>query len=245
VLKKSIRSILASSRKRGWVMEPEAKRLLSLAGLPVPRFKWAAGLDPALKAAERIGYPVAAKIVSPQVLHKSDIGGVVTHIGSEAALKEAYQRFSKVKGFAGILVEEMLAGIELIVGAKIDYQFGPVILLGIGGTEAELYQDTSLRMAPLQETDVAAMVKCLRAHRFLEGYRGSAPVNLPELTRFMLAFSDLVMQLENEIESIDLNPVMCLADRCVAADARIMLQTRPDQESAVSFSWFQKKRFQK
>jgi len=224
VLKKSIRNILASSRKQGWVLEPEAKRLLSLAGLAVPKFMWASKLDQALKAAQRIGYPVVAKIVSPQVLHKSDVGGVVTHIDSEAALKDVFQRFSKLKGFAGILVEEMLAGIELIVGAKIDYQFGPVILLGIGGTEAELYQDTSLRMAPLQEIDVAAMVKCLRAHQFLEGYRGSAPVNMPELTRFMLAFSDIVMKLENEIESIDLNPVMCLADRCVAADARIMLK---------------------
>lgn len=224
MLKKSIRSILASSQKQGWVLEPEAKRLLSLAGLAVPKFKWASKLEGALKAAQKIGYPVVAKIVSPQVLHKSDVGGVVTHIDSEAALKKVFQRFSKLKGFAGILVEEMLAGIELIVGAKIDYQFGPVILLGIGGTEAELYQDTSLRMAPLHETDVAAMVKCLRAHQFLEGYRGSAPVNMPELTRFMMAFSDIVMKLENEIESIDLNPVMCLADRCVAADARIMLK---------------------
>lgn len=228
MLKKSIRSILASSRKQGWVLEPEAKRLLSLAGLAVPKFKWASDLDQALKAAKRIGYPVVGKIVSPRVLHKSDVGGVVTHIDSDAALKRVFQRFSRLKGFAGMLVEEMLTGIELIVGAKIDYQFGPVILLGIGGTEAELYQDTSLRMAPLQETDVAAMAKCLRAHRFLEGYRGSAPVNMPELTRFMLAFSDVVMQLENRIESIDLNPVMCLADRCVAADARIILPERSE-----------------
>jgi len=227
MLKKSIRSILASSRKQGWVLEPEAKRLLSLAGLAVPKFTWASKLEGALKAAQRIGYPVVGKIVSPQVLHKSDVGGVVTHIDGEAALKKVFQRFTKLKGFAGILVEEMLAGTELIVGAKIDYQFGPVILLGIGGTEAELYQDISLRMAPLQETDVAAMVKCLRAHQFLEGYRGSAPVNMPALTRLLMAFSVVVMKLEDEIESIDLNPVMCMADRCVVADARIMLQARP------------------
>jgi len=226
MLKKSIRGILASSRKQGWVLEPEAKRLLSLAGIAVPRFKWATRLDQALKAAQKIGYPVVGKIVSPQVLHKSDVGGVATHIDSEAALKDVFQRFSKLKGFAGILVEEMLDGIELIVGAKIDHQFGPVILLGIGGTRAELYQDTSLRMAPLQETDVAAMAKCLRAHQFLEGYRGSAPVNLPELTRMLMAFSDMVMKLENEIESIDMNPVMCLADRCVVADARFILLKR-------------------
>lgn len=224
MLKKSIRSILASSQKQGWVLEPEAKRLLSLAGLPVPNFKWVSQLDEALQAAQKIGYPLVAKVVSPRVLHKSDVGGVATNIDSEAVLRKTFQRFSKVKGFAGILIEEMLTGIELIIGAKIDYQFGPVILLGIGGTAAELYRDTSLRMAPLQETDVVAMVNCLRARQFLQGYRGSAPVNMPELTRLLMAFSDVVMKLENEIESIDLNPVMCMADRCVVADARMMLR---------------------
>ena len=121
----------------------------------------------------------------------------------------------------------MLAGIELIVGAKIDYQFGPVILLGIGGTEAELYQDTQPADGPpCRKRMSRAMAQCLRAHQFLEGYRGSAPVNMPELIRFMMAFSDVVMKLENEIESIDLNPVMCMADRCVLADARIMLKQK-------------------
>jgi len=227
VLKKSVRNILAASRKQGWVLEPEAKRLLSLAGLAVPRFKWAAGLDEALEAARRIGYPVVGKIVSPRVLHKSEVGGVAAPIDSEASLKAAFTRFSRLKGFAGMLVEEMLSGIELIFGAKIDYQFGPVVLLGIGGTEAELYRDTSLRLAPLGESDVAAMVKCLRAHQVLAGYRGSAPVNMPELTHMLMAFSNLVVELGDEIESIDLNPVICSPDRCVAADARIMLPERP------------------
>jgi hypothetical protein len=165
-----------------------------------------------------------AKIVSAKVLHKSDIGGVVTGIDSETDLKEVFQHFSSFKGFAGILIEEMLSGLELIVGAKSDYQFGPVILLGIGGTEAELYQDTSLRLAPLEEKDVIAMVKGLKAHQSLEGYRGKTPVNMNELTRLMLAFSGLVMKLESHIESIDMNPVMCFQNRCVVADARIMLK---------------------
>jgi acetate---CoA ligase (ADP-forming) subunit beta len=228
MLKKTIRNILASSRKQGWVLEPDAKRLLSLAGLAVPRFKWALTQDQALMAAQQIGYPVVGKIVSPRVLHKSDANGVATHIVSDAALMEVFQRFRRMQGFAGILVEEMLSGIELIIGAKIDYQFGPVILLGIGGTQAEIYRDTSLRMAPLQEADVAAMVKCLRAHQYLEGYRGSAPVHLPELTRLLMAFSDVTMSLENDIESIDLNPVMCSADRCVVADARSMDPGKPE-----------------
>lgn len=223
MLKKYIQSTLSASRKHGWVLEPEAKRLISFAGIDVPEFKWASGLDEALVAARKIGYPLACKIVSPSVLHKSDVGGVIVPITDEEALKAAFQNFSEIEGFAGILVEEMVSGTELIVGAKIDYQFGPVILLGIGGTEAELYQDTSLRMAPLREADVTAMVKGLRAHRFLEGYRGSPPVDMARLTRLLMAFSDLVMLLEDEIESIDLNPVMCSKDRCIAADARIIL----------------------
>ncbi|MDP2643951.1 MAG: acetate--CoA ligase family protein [Desulfobacterales bacterium] len=223
MLKKSVRDILSSSRKQGWVMEPEAKRLLALEGLAVPKFTWSTERDEALRAAQDIGYPVAAKIVSPAVLHKSERNGVVTNINSDQALGAVYDRFSALEGFAGILIEEMLAGIELIVGAKIDYQFGPVILLGIGGTLAEIYQDTSLRMAPLMEKDVVSMIRGLRAHQLLEGFRGAAPVNLKKLTRLMMAFSRLVMKLEDLIESIDLNPVMCSARTCVIADARIIL----------------------
>jgi len=224
VLNKDIMDIIAASKKQGWVLEPEAKRILALAGLAIPRFSWVSQMDEALSATQKIGYPVVAKIVSPHVLHKSDLGGVITNIDNDAALKEAFNRFVRFEGFAGILVEEMLSGIELIVGAKIDYQFGPVIMLGLGGTQAELYQDISIRMAPLQAKDVVSMVKCLKAHQYLEGFRGSDPVNLKELTGLLLAFSDLVMKLETFFESIDLNPVMCSADRCMVADARIMLK---------------------
>jgi len=224
VLRTEIKDILSASRDLGWVLEPEAKRLCSLAGLTVPRFTWTTGVDEAVRFAGKIGYPVAAKVVSPQVLHKSDVGGVVVDIDSDEKLREAFHRLSQITGFAGMLVEEMVSGIELIAGAKIDYQFGPVILLGIGGTGVEIYRDTSLRMAPLTQVDVESMVKGLKAHQLLEGYRGSEPVNLTELTRMLMAFSDLVMGIEGVIESIDLNPVMCSSRRCVIADARIMLK---------------------
>ena len=127
-------------------------------------------------------------------------------------------------GFAGMLVEEMISGIELIVGAKVDDQFGPVVLLGIGGTGVEIYKDVTLRMAPLAVKDIESMIRCLKAHSLLEGYRGSKPVNLEELNRLLKTFSDFVMDLENLIESVDLNPVICSPTRCVVADARIMLR---------------------
>ena len=225
MLTMEIKDILSVSRELGWVLEPEAKRLCSLAGLTVPRFAWTKGEEDAVRFAHEIGYPVAAKVVSPQVLHKSDLGGVVVDIDSDEKLRDAFHRLSQITGFAGMLVEEMVSGIEMIAGAKIDYQFGPVILLGIGGTGVEIYRDISLRMAPLKAEDVAYMVRALKAHKLLEGYRGSEPINMSELTRTIIAFSDLVMDLEELIESIDLNPLLCTADRCVVADARIMLTT--------------------
>jgi acyl-CoA synthetase (NDP forming) len=224
MLKKEITEIISAARQAGWVVEPEAKRLLAMAGLDVPRFKWAKKLDDALQSAHEIGYPVVGKVVSSHVVHKSDQGGVVVGIDSDETLKNTYRRFSAVDHFAGMLVEDMVSGVELIVGAKIDYQFGPVILLGMGGTGVEIYKDAVLRMAPLEEKDVPSMVKNLKAHPLLEGYRGSEPVDLNALTHMMLAFSELVMDLEELIESIDLNPVMCSSKGCVIADARIMLQ---------------------
>jgi acetate---CoA ligase (ADP-forming) subunit beta len=224
MLRKEPKAIIKASRKWGWVLEPEAKRLLTISGIDVPRFLWAKSSEEAVQFAGEIGYPVVGKLVSPEALHKSDVGSVVVGIDSIKNLEKAFHRFSSFKSFAGMLVEEMVSGTELIAGAKMDYQFGPVILLGMGGTAVEIYKDTTLRMAPLKEADVESMLKGLKAHELLKGYRGSQPVNLKELVRTLMAFSSLVMDLEGYFESIDLNPVMCSSKRCVVADARIMLQ---------------------
>ena len=224
MLKKELKAIVTASKRWGWVLEPEAKRLLSISGIDVPKFLWAKSSDEAVQFAEKIGYPVVGKLVSPEALHKSEVGGVVVGIDSVKNLEETFHRFSSFEDFAGMLIEEMVSGIELIAGAKVDYQFGPVILLGMGGTAVEIYKDTALRMAPLKEVDVESMLQGLQAHELLKGYRGSQPVNLKELVRTLMAFSSLVMDLEGYFESIDLNPVMCSSKRCVVADARIMLQ---------------------
>jgi acyl-CoA synthetase (NDP forming) len=189
----------------------------------VPRFIWAKKIEEATQFAGEIGYPVIGKVVSPEVLHKADRGGVELGIPSETKLRETFSRFSQIEDFAGMLVEEVISGIELIIGAKADYQFGPVILLGIGGTYVELYKDITLRMAPLKHRDVESMIRGLKARHLLEGYRGSKPVNIDELTSMLLKFSDLVMDLEGLVESIDLNPVICSASRCTVVDARVIL----------------------
>jgi len=223
-MKKGIRDILSASKDVGWVLEPQAKRLISMAGLNVPRFTMSITVEEAVRFAHKIGYPIVAKVVSPRIVHKSDRDGVAVGIESDGELTETFTRFSRIEGFTGVLVEEMMSGVELIVGAKIDYQFGPVILLGIGGTGVEIYRDITMRMAPLRKMDVESMVKGLRAGQLLEGYRGSEPINLSELTGLLVTFSDLVMDLEEFIESIDLNPVICTSTKCVVADARIMLK---------------------
>ena len=224
MLNQDILDILSGSRESGWVLEPDAKRLLARGGLRVPEFIWTDSLKEAVAFAEKIGYPVVAKVVSPKVIHKTDSGGVATGINNKIALGETFHRFTGMDGFAGVLVEETVSGAEMIVGAKSDYQFGPVILLGVGGTGVEIYKDTTLRMAPIRPKDVESMVRSLRAHRRFEGYRGAEPVSLEELTRTLIAFSDLVMELGEEVESIDLNPVICSGERCVVVDARIMLK---------------------
>jgi hypothetical protein len=224
MLTREVRDIISSSKTAGWVLEPEAKRLFSYLGLDVPRFVWAKRSEEAIQFAEEIGYPVVGKVVSPKLVHKSEQNGVELGIDNGGRLKETFLRFSQMEGFAGMLVEEMISGTELIVGAKVDDQFGPIVLLGIGGTGVEIYKDITLRMAPLVSKDVESMIRCLKGHQVLEGYRGSKPVNLGEINRLLMTFSELVMDLESLIDSIDLNPVICSPSRCVVADARIMLR---------------------
>jgi acyl-CoA synthetase (NDP forming) len=204
-------------------MEPYAKQLFALAGMDVPRFKWARTFDEAASFARENGYPVVVKIVSPLAAHKSDVGGVAVGITDDAGLENTFKRMSTINGFAGIIVEETIPGVELIVGATIDNQFGPVVLLGIGGTATEIYHDVSLAMAPLSESDVDKMIRSLKAVSLLEGFRGSERVNMDALKKLVIRFSELVMDLDETVESIDLNPVMCSASRCVIADARIMV----------------------
>jgi acetate---CoA ligase (ADP-forming) subunit beta len=223
MLNNEIISIVDMFKAIGWAPEPEAKRLFQTAGLSVPKFSWAHTHEEAIESARRIGYPVVAKVVSPSVIHKSDVGGVIVGITSDERLTQAFDTFKALDGFDGMLVEEMAGGMELIIGAKIDYQFGPVILLGIGGTGVEIYQDVTMRMTPVTESDVLSMIESLKGRRLITGFRGSDAANIKELTSLIMDFSSLVMEIEDRIQSIDLNPVLCSGKGCVIADARIIL----------------------
>ncbi|MBD3180259.1 MAG: acetyl-CoA synthetase [Candidatus Latescibacteria bacterium] len=216
--------IIEESMETGWITEPDAKLIFSRAGLEVPRYTMAKSAEEAVKFAEETGFPVVAKVVSPEVVHKTEVSGVEVGITEPDGVREAFTRFSGIDGFTGMLVEEMLKGTELIVGAKKDSQFGPVILLGMGGIGVEIYQDSAIRMAPLKKSDIRSMVSELKARQLIEGFRGSEPVNMEKLTSLVIRFSELAIQLEDYFESIDLNPVICTGESCVIADARIILK---------------------
>ncbi|MDW7773908.1 MAG: acetate--CoA ligase family protein [Desulfobulbaceae bacterium] len=215
---------LAKWREQGWILEPDTLQILRQGGLDVVEHCRALSIEEAVKFARATGFPLVAKVVSPAIMHKSDVGGVATGITSEQELAEHFDRFSRMEGFAGMLVARMIAGTELILGAKIDGQFGPVVLLGIGGTGVEIYGDVAIRMAPLTREDVPAMAASLEGHKLLEGFRRQDPVNIAELTTTVLHFSELVMKYRDQIESADINPLICSAKKCIVADGRIILK---------------------
>ncbi|MFZ2417249.1 MAG: acetate--CoA ligase family protein, partial [Smithellaceae bacterium] len=215
MLKKEIRDILEKSKKWGWVLEPDAQKIFSLYGFKTPKYAVATKAAQAVSMARQIGYPVVAKIVSPDVVHKSDVQGVVVGIKDDETLVRTLARLSRIDGFVGMLIAEMAKGIELIVGAKNDFQFGPMILLGMGGVGVEIYKDVSLRMAPLKTRDADHMIQELTARKLLTGYRGSEPINLNALKKTIVTFSHLMMDMQDVVESVDLNPVMCTAKSCI------------------------------
>ena len=223
-LKQESKKILKNSKELGWVLEPDAKALMKLHGLDIPDFILTNSFESAEKFLNKSDCPVVVKAVSKSILHKTEHQAVVTGITSSEHLKKEITRLQKLEGCENILVEEMVEGIEVIIGAKNDFQFGPVIVFGIGGTSVEIYNDTAIRMAPLKPDDVVSMVNSLKAKEIILGYRGKAGVNMEVLTHLIVNFSNMIMELESNIESVDLNPVMCTKDKCVIADARIILQ---------------------
>ncbi len=223
-IKESIEKIMEKSRPLGWVLEPDAKALMGLIKADIPDFILTDSPEKALEFLKSAGSPVVAKAVSARILHKTEYNAVVTGIVSEDHLKKEFTRLKTLDGCENILIEKMITGIEVIIGAKNDFQFGPVIVFGIGGTSVEIYNDTAIRMAPLKPSDVVSMVQSLKAEKIISGYRGQSGVNMNALTDLLVNFSQVIMEFEKDIESIDLNPVICTEDQCITADARIILQ---------------------
>ena len=211
------------------LLEHEAKELLRKHHLPVLDFQLAKNVDQATAAARRLGYPVVIKIVSPQIAHKSEAGGVVINLGSETELRAAYENMmSAIKDYdpgaeiKGVLVSPHLSeATEMIVGVINDSQFGPVVMAGLGGIFVEVFKDVSFGIAPLERQEAAEMLENLKAFPILTGARGRPKLDLELIEDLMVKVSDLA--LKESIEELDLNPVFCYPDRVLVADARVSL----------------------
>jgi len=197
-------------------------KLLEKHGFRLLPYTLAKNEEEALKAARKIGYPVAMKIVSPEIEHKTDVGGVKVNIKSEEALRISFKDImqgASGKKVDGVLVQKMARkGVELIIGGKKDPQFGHMIVLGLGGIYVEIFRDISARICPLRASDVDEMVSELKVHPLLEGARGKKPINKKTLEHLVLKVCGFM--LKEDIKEMDLNPVVFDEKGCDIIDAR-------------------------
>jgi acyl-CoA synthetase (NDP forming) len=221
----------AKKEGRKYLLEPEAKTLCQQYGIPVTRFKVATSPEDAAKSAEEIGYPVVLKIVSPDVLHKFDVGGVVLNLKGSSEVKDAYDKIVKNvrkhkpdAKIVGVLVQEMApASTEVIVGSTKDPQFGPALMFGLGGIFVEVLKDVTFRIAPITESDAKEMIAEVKAYPILKGYRGQPPADIDAIVNILMNTSKLVMD-HQEIKELDLNPIMVYEKGAKTVDARVILE---------------------
>jgi len=220
---------------RTLLSEAEGYALLETYGIPVPRYALAATPEEAEAKATAIGFPLVAKIVSPQVVHKSDAGGVITGITSPEAAKKAFAAITanvraaypgaEIRGV--ILEAEQAQGLELIVGGKTDAAFGKVLTIGMGGTLVELLRDVAIRILPVDEDGILAMVRSLKGHPLIAGYRHAAPRDEAAFVRITGALVRMFLE-HPEISEFDINPVILYGEGCCAVDARIYIDDTPE-----------------
>jgi acyl-CoA synthetase (NDP forming) len=220
--------------------EVASKKLLKAYGIPISKEAIAQSAAEAVKIAKSIGFPVVAKVVSPDVLHKSDIGGVMLDLDSPAEVKKAYEaitaRVKKLKGkprLEGILIaQQVKADLELVVGASLDAEMGPVVLFGTGGIDIELMKDVALSGAPLDKAEATALIGRTKAGVKIRGYRGKRPLHEASVVRALVGLSNLIADAGSRIASIDVNPFLINANTGVAVDALIVLNNAAARNAA-------------
>ncbi|MEM3064484.1 MAG: acetate--CoA ligase family protein [Candidatus Nitrosotenuis sp.] len=212
------------------ITEEASKSILKAYGVKVPPYALVKSSKEAVKAAKKIGYPLVMKIVSPQILHKTDVGGVKVGINSDKEVRQAfndmYGRLSKKKGVEvkGVLLEKMVPkGIEMIVGLQVDPQFGPVIMAGLGGVMTEIFKDVAWRMLPITVDDAKSMINELKSSKIFKGFRGSKPVDLDMLAKALVQIGKIGTENAEYINSIDFNPVVVYPKSYYVVDAKIIL----------------------
>lgn len=230
----------ARAASRTALTEPEAKELIAAEGIRIPQGRLiSATSQPDLAPLAALSAPMVVKVVSPEVLHKSESGGVVLNLANTEAVADAIEQIRACHQdvpVSGYLVEEMAAsGVELVIGGNMDPSFGPVLMVGLGGIFVEILQDVSLRICPISRQDARDMLDSLRGAAILRGARGRPAVDIEAIIDAMLAIGGpdgLLMRHGDTIESLDINPLIATADGCIAVDARVLLQPAGHQGEA-------------
>ena len=230
----SYNKIIEAARKEGRasLTEVESKQILKEAGINSTGIRLAQTRDEAISLSKEIGFPVVLKIVSPDVLHKTDAGGVKLGLGDEEAVGKAFDEItSSIKknepnaNIHGVSVQNMARpGVEVIIGMSKDPQFGPVLMFGLGGILVEVLKDVAFRIVPLTKRDAREMIKEIKGYPILEGYRGQEPADVAVLEDYLLKVSDFV-DGRPEIKELDINPIFAYSDGAVAVDARVILES--------------------
>jgi acyl-CoA synthetase (NDP forming) len=220
----------AGANARTWLTPEESCALLGAYGIACAGSRFAASADEAAAAGRAVGFPVAIKLASPTITHKSDIGGVVLDVRDEQAAREAYEGIARrlaEKGvreqMSGVTVQAMVKeGVETIVGVTLDRAFGPLLMFGLGGVNVELLKDVAFRVQPLTDRDAREMVRSVRGFPLLEGYRGAPACDVAAIEETLLRLSQMLGEQEGIVE-MDLNPLKVLSPGrgCVVVDARV------------------------
>jgi acetyl-CoA synthetase (ADP-forming) len=219
------------SENRKALLESEAKTIMKEYGVTVPKFQLATNEKEAAQIAETIGFPVVAKIVSPEIIHKSDAGGVKVGLKTAPDVEAAYKtiienakKYDPKANLLGVLIMEMAPqGTEVIVGAIKDPQFGATIMFGLGGIFVEVLKDVTFKIAPVTIDEAKEMITNLKAAALLKGYRNTPPADIDALAQIIVIVSKLLTE-HPEIKELDLNPVLAYAKGASTVDARIILE---------------------
>jgi len=221
----------ARSEGRTLLTEVEAKELIKQAGVSVNDTKLAVSREEAISISEQLGFPVVLKIASPDVVHKSDAGGVKLGLSTSEQVGKAYddilaaikKEYPKAV-IQGISVQKMATpGVEVIIGMSKDAQFGPVLMFGLGGIMVEIMKDVSFRIVPLTKRDAAEMIREIKGYPMLEGYRGQEPVDIASLEDLLMKLSNFAEQ-NPEVKELDLDPIFAYSKGALAVDARVILE---------------------
>ncbi len=223
----------ALEEERSLLLANEAQQVCDFHSIPTPKSFLTSNVNDSILKANEIGFPVTLKIVSPQIIHKSDVGGVILNVKNKEELENQYNkmitdipRLAPTARIIGVLVSKMMpSATEVIIGAIRDNQFGPSIMFGIGGIFTEIYNDVAFRIAPIEKIDAWNLIHEIKGSRILEGARGQPPADIEAIADVLLSVSDLMVE-HDRITQLDLNPVLAYSDGVCAVDVRIVVKQK-------------------